>query len=537
MLRIYLFALLLLGVGRAALRAQQVVPLPLQPDPGCELPLGHSEIIHYRPYVFKERPRPKAMTFTFDYWEDGRKMFGDTCVTWPAEAKAAFEYATAVWGDVLENDIPVDIAACYSPTMAAGTLGSATPQLVALYDFMGDTTIMPQALAENIFGADFGGSDVYVIMNRNFDFYFGTDANPPAGQVDFVTLSIHELGHGLGFVGAAAVDDGDATNGVECANEAGTACVGYYGDYFDTGVPRAYASVYDRFADRAADGVRLLDLPNPGPEIRSALVGGGGGVLFDGGNQLEYYPATDAYPLYTPSVFTPGSTYSHFADNAEVLYFQLSYGTAIHDVGAAREVMHNIGWPEAVTPPAALPVTWQSFTAEYDGAGAWLLWSTSSETDNAGFYVEVSRNGGPFVTLGEVPPTGDAAAGGRYRYYDPRPAPGLHHYRIRQDDFGGRSSYSYLVGVRVDVVQTVLGHPYPNPAYGSTLRLPVRSAAPGQLSLHAIDATGRTLARRTLDVRAGEQILPLELAGLPRGLLTLVMEMHGERYFRRVVVR
>ena len=517
--------------GIPALTAQKVAPLAPPPGRGCELPVVRSEVLHYRPYTFKERPRPKAMTFTFDYWEDGRKMFGDTCVEWPAEARTAFEYAASVWADVLENDIPVDIAACYSPDMAPGTLGSASPQLVALTRFLGDTVIMPEALAENIEGEDFAGSDIFVIMNQNFDFYYGTDANPPPGQVDFVTLSIHELGHGLGFVGAAAVDDGDQTNGVECDNVAGNGCVGLHGDFFGTGVPRPYPYVYDLFADRAADGVRLLDLPNPGPEIHAELVGGPTALLFDGANQTEYYAATDAFGLYAPSTFRPGSSYSHFADNAEVLYYALSYGTAIHDVGTASEVMQNIGWPRAIPPATVLPVTWESFSAEYDGTGAWLYWSTSAEADNAGFQVEVSRNGAPFVALADV-----AAGGGRYRYYDARPAPGLHHYRIRQVDFDGKSSYSYVVGVQVDAEETVIGQPFPNPTSGSRIHLPVRSVEPGTLKLDVIDATGRPLLRRSADIGTGDHLLPVDLAGMPGGVHTLVMEMHGRRYFRRVVV-
>ena len=534
--KIILAGLLTLLATVPPLGAQKTVPLPVLPDRGCELPIVREDVLHYRPYTFKDRPRPKAMTFTFDYLEDGRRMFGDTCVTWPAEAKAAFEYAATIWADVLENDIPVDISACYSPDMAPGTLGSASPQLVALYGFMGDTVIMPQALAENIVGSDIGGTDIFVIMNQNFNFYYGTDANPPPGQVDFVTLSVHELGHGLGFVGAAAVDDGDGTNGVECDNVAGSGCVGLHGDYFGTGVARPYPYVYDLFADRGSDGVRLLDLPNPGPEIGDALLGQAAGLLFDGSNQSEYYPATDAFGLYAPPTFRNGSSYSHFADNSEVLYYALSYGSAIHDVGTASEVMQNIGWPRAIPPASVLPVTWQSFTAEYDGKGAWLYWSTASETDNAGFHVEVSRNGAPFTTLRSVPATGGTGAGGRYRYYDPRPAAGINHYRIRQTDLDGAVNYSYVVGVRVEVSENVIGYPFPNPSGRHSVQLPVRSGKAGLLTVRLIDATGRPRTQRTVELGVGEVLIPIDLTGVPPGVQVLVLEREGTRTYRRVVV-
>ncbi|MDP2602930.1 MAG: hypothetical protein Q8S00_10100 [Deltaproteobacteria bacterium] len=36
--------------------------------------------------------------------------------------------------------------------------------------------------------------------------YYGFDGNPPAGTIDFVSVLLHELGHGLGFL--TPVDDG-----------------------------------------------------------------------------------------------------------------------------------------------------------------------------------------------------------------------------------------------------------------------------------------------------------------------------------------
>ena len=520
-----------------SLSAQQTLPLPLPDHRGCELPVVRQDILYYRPYTFKDRPRPKAMTFTVDYLEDGRRMFGDTCVAWPEAAKEALEYAASIWSDVLENEFSVDIAACYSPDMAAGTLGSAQPALSVLIGLMGDTVVVPKALAENLLARNLNGNDIRVIINKNFDFYYGTDAAPPPSQVDFVTLCLHELGHGLGFVGSAAVDDGDPLNGTECLGTAGTGCLGYYADFSGQGA-RYYPYVFDLFADRGSDDTRLLDLPNPGAEIRTELLGGGAGLFFDGANQTEYYPSTDAFELYAPGTFRPGSSFSHFRDNSEVLFYALSYGNAIHDVGKASEVMQNIGWPRALAPANALPVRWQDFSATLEEGGVSLSWTTAAETDNAGFGVEVSRNGEPFVTLGEVAAaTGGDGTGGRYRYQDPRPAPGLHLYRIRQTDFDGTASYSYVVGVRVEVEETAIGNPYPNPTARSVIHLPVRSTGPATLTLRLIDATGRSLVHRLVDIGTGDLVLPVDLATVPRGVHTLLVEMHGLRSFRRVVVQ
>ena len=41
---------------------------------------------------------------------------------------------------------------------------------------------------------------------RLFDIRRGTDGNTPLGKIDFVTVVLHEIGHGLGFTGSMDVD-------------------------------------------------------------------------------------------------------------------------------------------------------------------------------------------------------------------------------------------------------------------------------------------------------------------------------------------
>ena len=65
----------------------------------------------------------------------------------------------------------------------------------------------------------------------------------PADQHDFVTVVIHEIAHGLGFVGSMIVDDD------RCGENNG--CWGY----FD---PSGFPLVYDRFT-RNGDRISLLN--------------------------------------------------------------------------------------------------------------------------------------------------------------------------------------------------------------------------------------------------------------------------------------
>ncbi len=63
------------------------------------------------------------------------------------------------------------------------------------------------ALANQIAGTELnpGQYDMDIYFNLNSSFYYG-DGNPPFNQIDFITLAMHEIGHGLGFYSTAYVD-------------------------------------------------------------------------------------------------------------------------------------------------------------------------------------------------------------------------------------------------------------------------------------------------------------------------------------------
>jgi len=109
----------------------------------------------------------------------------------PAELVEALSFAQCLWSCILElpaNSVQIDVV---KTTGAPGVLASAGP----LMDAVGDT-VTPCALA----GCD--GPDIQMNVDPNsIDYYYGIDANPGPNQYDFVTIALHELGHGFGMIG------------------------------------------------------------------------------------------------------------------------------------------------------------------------------------------------------------------------------------------------------------------------------------------------------------------------------------------------
>jgi len=146
------------------------------------------------------------------------------------DRKVAFEAAAETWGVILGSSINVNVEARFRDLRCSeegGTLASAGPRFVFI-DFPGGTpgTWYPGPLAESVAGDNLstaddpnaGAADIVVTFNSGIDeeclgagsgFYYGLDSNAPAGRISFSTVALHELGHGLGFVGLVDSDTGD----------------------------------------------------------------------------------------------------------------------------------------------------------------------------------------------------------------------------------------------------------------------------------------------------------------------------------------
>lgn len=291
-------------------------------------------------------------------------MAAGGCSPWDPAAQAAFQYAVNIWSTQITSSVPIEINACWKP-LGSNVLGSAGP--VNFYrDFSGaprSGTWYPVALANALAGKDLDVNDGYDSDNDGLDpdaeisanfsstfssWYFGTDGNTPVGKYDFVTVVLHEIGHGLGFLGSMLVDDGinNANNPVECIGVSGQGC---------WGLGSGFPFIYDRFAEDG-NGVSLLNTgtyPNPSTALKNALTGQvGGGVYFDGPNANAANGGARV-KLYTPLSWSQGSSYAHLDEifngtpNALMTY-SLDKAEAIHSPGPVMlGIFKDTGWTTA----------------------------------------------------------------------------------------------------------------------------------------------------------------------------------------------
>lgn len=208
--------------------------------------------------------------------------------------------------------------------------------------------------------------------------------------------------------------------------------------------------------------------------------------------------------FYTDA-FVPGSACTNFvAVGNEVpgaglttsLVAEQTYVLAVAGLfGVEDAYTVRISGPEGSTVTSGeLPVELTRFDARRDGDDVLLAWTTASETNNAGFGVEMQASGGAWREHAFVPGHGTKAEAAHYTQRIPALQPGTYRFRLRQVDFDGAAAYSPEVEVAVTLdVPYHFTAPQPNPSGGSTrLMLAVREAQ--QVRVAVYDLTGREVA-------------------------------------------
>lgn len=251
----------------------------------------------------------------------------------PTAARVAMEYAASIWASRLTSLVPIEIAVSWQTFEEESVLASAGP--TSIYrDFFGAAkrnTWYPVALAEAIAGTNFNDSeaDIQITANSEQNWYYGLDGRVPRGQIDMVSVILHELGHGLGFLSSANVND----------DNLGELGFGTQFIIFDTFIEN---NTGNRITDRS-------QFSNPSTTLRSAYTSN---ALFFSDDFVASFNSSNNPKLHAPRTFDQGSSISHLDETAfnsgsesALMSPQLSFQEAIHDPGpVGLAIMEAIGW-------------------------------------------------------------------------------------------------------------------------------------------------------------------------------------------------
>ena len=179
-----------------------------------------------------------------------------------------------------------------------------------------------------------------VTMSDSEDWYYGLDGNPGENQYDFVSVVLHEIGHGLGIIDSfRSEEDGSARFGFEVVDD-------------DSG--ELYPYIFDvLILDRDLNWLTGIgdtpgDFSNPSEELFEALTGikpfwiGEEALEANGGSIL----------LWAPEEFDEGVSVAHLDKDAyphgnpnELMNPYQPSGMATHDPGPlVLAMLSDMGW-------------------------------------------------------------------------------------------------------------------------------------------------------------------------------------------------
>lgn len=316
---------------------------------------------------------PSAVTATFQVTYHG----------FSAQAQSAFQGAVDVWSQLITATVPITIDASWTdlggPSGGGTILGSAGPHTV-FSGFTGaptPSTWYPVALANQLALTDLDPTsfDIGASFNSNgaVSWYYGTDGAPGPGQIDLMSVVLHEIGHGLGFTGTFQVSSG----------------VGGWG-LGQQGFPTSY----DRNVVNGSDQSLVSSFTNPSSALGSQLTSTN--LFFQGSHAIAANGGTKP-KLYAPAVWSSGSSIAHLdeatfpaGDLNSLMTPSLNSAEAVHNPGpVALGVLQDLGWAMANLPSltctGGLTKTVAAGLAAFTGCtvhgtGSFVLHASSSPT-------------------------------------------------------------------------------------------------------------------------------------------------------------
>jgi len=296
-----------------------------------------------------------------------------------SEARKAFQYAVDIWETIIESPIPIQMEANWV-VLDEPTLGSCYSNGYYLGLYLGGLlpfAYYPLAVAEKMAKFEINDPtepDLIAQFNKNAEWYYGTDGQAPSGKYDLATVVLHEIGHGIGFIGTMGLDNDDNN-------------LGGYG--FGNGLTLSFDHHLEGLDSIPLTDTLVYDVPSP--ELKQAMTNG---KLYYNSPVMKFNNNNERAKMYAPSTFDPGSSvyhldefkYPHGNPNSLMTPFT-SFAESVHDPGPiTMGMLADWGWihtwidfepfadREDLSEPFKLEVTITSDTSFYPGS-SYLVYS------------------------------------------------------------------------------------------------------------------------------------------------------------------
>jgi hypothetical protein len=168
----------------------------------------------------------------------------------------------------------------------------------------------------------------------------------------------------------------------------------------------------------------------------------------------------------------------------------------------------------------ALPVVLQQINAERNGAKNIVKWTTTSEQNSKGFFIERSADGVGFSAIDFVQSlaiNGNSTTNLTYYYSDEQVLKGDAYYRLKMVDKDGKVTYSSIVVVKAKAVSSLqLVGLFPNPTK-EWLTVSVSTPTDQVSSIIVTDMTGKAIMQLSKTLVKGSNTFTINVSKLVAG--------------------
>lgn len=180
------------------------------------------------------------------------------------------------------------------------------------------------------------------------------------------------------------------------------------------------------------------------------------------------------------------------------------------------------------TTSGVAPVTWLSISAYAINNQVNIDWQTATEWNSRDFTVQHSVDGANWKNIGTLAAAGNSNQVIRYQFIHKAPAPGKNYYRILQSDLDGKSNYSVIRTVNMEIAKVF--KVFPNPA-GSVAW--VSTTLPGEKTLTVYTLAGVRVIEKTSQA----SLIPVSTQALSPGMYQLVLVSGTNRSVQLLMVK
>jgi Secretion system C-terminal sorting domain/Metallo-peptidase family M12 len=173
-----------------------------------------------------------------------------------------------------------------------------------------------------------------------------------------------------------------------------------------------------------------------------------------------------------------------------------------------------------------LPIELTTFTGSFSQNKNNLTWATASEKNNKGFQIERSYDATHWLSIGYVKGIGNSETQKTYNFQDVSPL-GLSYYRLRQQDFDGKETFSNVISIKSESKTKVILAPNP---VQNELIISFESETYAE-EVNVYDLLGRLISQYKKPLNR----LEVDMRNVQAGMYIVEINMDGKRVREKIL--